>query len=320
MVPIPLARFSLVSESAYSTRPGRAAQCPPQLVHHRQVGAAGGEVLLGQGRGGVDHRVPVRPGAQHRGGEQVVTCRADPADVHADRGCVQVDRPGGLPVEHARQAAGAQQVEGEDQVRYPVPEPGRGIGAGSGAEGVGALLDDRQHVGDGGLGRGEPVIEQVDGAAEDDFLGVGDGCSADERAQGHQQGQAAGADLPPQRLRVGAAHLPQRCAQRAGVERVDPVHAAADADHLAAEMLDQHAVVRLGVPEDQDPGAGGDGSGELPFDQGGFADAGLAEDELAGVGDQARRAARPAGPGTPPRRTAGAVRPGCRWPGCRSRR
>ena len=70
------------------------------------------------------------------------------------------------------------------------------------------------------------------------------------------------------------------------VERVDPVHAAADADHLAAEMLDQHAVVRLGVPEDQDPGAGGDGSGELPFDQGGFAGARLAEDELAGVGDQ----------------------------------
>ena len=138
-----------------------------------------------------------------------------------------------------------------------------------------------------GWADGGPVIEQVDGAAEDDFLGVGDGCSADERAQGHQQGQAAGADLPPQRLRVGAAHLPQRRAQRAGVERVDPVHAAADADHLAAEMLDQHAVVRLGVPEDQDPGAGGDGSGELPFDQGGFAGAGLAEDELAGVGDQA---------------------------------
>ena len=164
--------------------------------------------------------------------------------------------------------------------------PGRGIGAGRGAEGVGALLDDRQHVGDGGLGRGEPVIEQVDGAAEDDFLGVGDGCAADERAQGHQQGQAAGADLPAQRLRVGAAHLTQRRAQRAGVERVDPVHAAADADHLAAEMLDQHAVVRLGVPEDQDPGAGRDGSGELPFDQGGLAGAGLAEDELAGVGDQ----------------------------------
>ena len=64
------------------------------------------------------------------------------------------------------------------------------------------------------------------------------------------------------------------------------VHAAADADHLAAEMLDQHAVVRFGVPEDEDPGAGGDGSGELPFDQGGFADAWLAEDELAGVDHQ----------------------------------
>ena len=52
---------------------------------------------------------------------------------------------------------------------------------------------------------------------------------------------------------------------RPGIQRVDPVQAPADADHLAAEMLDQHAVVRLGVPEDQDPGAGGDGSGELPF-------------------------------------------------------
>ena len=46
---------------------GRAAQCPPQLVHHRQVGAAGGEVLLGQGRGGVDHRVRIggRAGPNH---------------------------------------------------------------------------------------------------------------------------------------------------------------------------------------------------------------------------------------------------------------
>ena len=123
---------------------------------------------------------------------------------------------------------------------YPVPEPGRGIGAGGGAEGVGALLDDGQDVGDGGLGRCEPVIEQVDGAAKDDFLGVGDGCAADEGAQGHQQGQPPGADLPAQRLRVGAAHPPQRGAQRPGVERVDPVHAAADADHLAAEVLGQH--------------------------------------------------------------------------------
>ena len=110
--------------------------------------------------------------------------------------------------------------------------------------------------------------------------------SADQRAQGHQQGQAPGADLPAQRLRVRAAHPPQRGAQRPGVQRVDPVQAAADADHLAAEMLDQHRVVRLGVAEDEGPGAGGDRAGDLPFDQGGFAGAGLAEDELAGVGDQ----------------------------------
>ena len=173
------------------------------------------------------------------------------------------------------------------RVRHPVPEPGRGIGAGSGAEGVGALLDDRQHVGDGGLGRGEPVIEQVDGAAEDDFLGVGDGRAADQRAQSHQQGQAAGADLPPQRRPVGAAHLPQRGTQGAGrFERVDPVHAAADADHLAAEMLDQHACSPAWCRRGQGPWCRRHGSGQLPFDQGGLADSRLAEDELAGVSDQ----------------------------------
>ena len=196
---------------------------------------------------------------------------------------------GGLLVEHAGQAAGAEQVEGEDQIGRTGPVSGLGICSGHGPQDVGPLLDHLQHVSDRGLAvRLVPLVEQVDGAAEDDLLGVGDAGLADQRAQRHQQRKPPGADLPPQRLRVRAGHPAQCRAQRPGVQRVDPVHAAADADHLAAEMPGQHAVVRLGVPEDQDPGAGGDGSGELPFDQGGFAGAGLAEDELAGVGDQAR--------------------------------
>ena len=138
-----------------------------------------------------------------------------------------------------------------------------------------------------GWRRRVPLVQQVDGAAEDDFLGVGDAGFADQRAQRHQQRQPPGADFPAQRLGVGAAHPPQRRAQRPGVQRVDPVQAAADADDLPAEMLGQQRVVGLGVAEDDGPGAGRDGPGDLPFDQGGFAGAGLAEDELAGVGDQA---------------------------------
>ena len=79
----------------------------------------------------------------------------------------------------------------------------------------------------------------------------------------------------------------QRRAERPGVERVDPVQAAADPDHLPAEVADQRGVVRLGVAQDQHPGAERDGAGDQPFDQRGLAGAGLAEDEHAGVGDQA---------------------------------
>ena len=101
-----------------------------------------------------------------------------------------------------------------------------------------------------------------------------------------QQGQPPGADLASGALRASAAG---QAGQRPARSRPASMRVRArarprpDADHLAAEMLDQHAVVRLGVPEDQGPGAGGDGSGELPFDQGGLAGARLAEDELAGV-------------------------------------
>ena len=129
-------------------------------------------------------------------------------------------------------------------------------------------------------------VEQVDGAAEDDFLGVGQPGFADQRGQRHQQGQPSGADFPAQ-LRGGrAGHPRQRGAERPGVERVDFVEAAADADDLAAEMVGEQGVVGFGVAEDQGLGAERDRAGDQPFDQGGFAGAGLAEDEHAGVGDQ----------------------------------
>ena len=71
------------------------------------------------------------------------------------------------------------------------------------AQHVRALLDHGQHVGDGrARAAGEPLVEQVDGAAEDDFLGVADRAAAHQRAQGHQQGQPPAADLPPQRVGV----------------------------------------------------------------------------------------------------------------------
>ena len=52
---------------------GGAAQRPPQLVHDGHVGTARGEV--GQRGCGVGDAEAVCPGAQHRGGEQLV---ADP--------------------------------------------------------------------------------------------------------------------------------------------------------------------------------------------------------------------------------------------------
>ena len=133
---------------------------------------------------------------------------------------------------------------------------------------------------------GAAFVEQVDRAAEDDFLGVGQPGFADQRGQRHQQRQPAGAHFPAQ-LRGGrAGHACQRGAERPGVQRVDLVQAAADADDLAAEMIGEQGVVGFGVAEDQRLGAERDRSGDQPFDQGGLAGAGLAEDEHAGVGDQ----------------------------------
>ena len=130
------------------------------------------------------------------------------------------------------------------------------------------------------------VVEQVDGAAEDDFLGVGQPGLADQGGQRHQQRQPPGAHFPAQ-LRGGrAAHLAERGAERSGVEGVDLVQAAADADDLAAEVAGEQGVVGFGVAEDQRFGAERHRAGDQPFDEGGFAGAGLAEDEHAGVGDQ----------------------------------
>jgi hypothetical protein len=81
-------------------------------------------------------------------------------------------------------------------------------------------------------------------------------------------------------------HRGQGSAERASVERVDPVQAAADPDDLPAEVVHQRRVVRFGVAEDQYLGATGDRPGDQALHQGGFAGAGLAQDEHPGVGDQ----------------------------------
>src|SRR6185437_5109476 len=115
----------------------------------------------------------------------------------------------------------------------------RVVGAGGRAQQVGPVLDYGEDVGD--RGRGElavPLVEDVDGAAEDDFLGVGDPRTADQGGQRDQQGQPPGPDLPPQLLGVRAGQPGQRGTEGPGVERVDLVEAAADADDLAAEVMD----------------------------------------------------------------------------------
>ena len=83
-----------------------------------------------------------------------------------------------------------------------------------------------------------------------------------------------------------AGHAGGGGAEGAGVEGVDPVQAAADADDLPAEVLDEGGVVGFGVAEDQDAGAAAGHAHDEAFGEGGFADAGLAEQEHARVGDQ----------------------------------
>ena len=110
--------------------------------------------------------------------------------------------------------------------------------------------------------------------------------AADQRGQRHQQRQPPRPDLPAAAAPLRPGHRGQGGAERPGVERVDPVQAAADPDDLPAEVADQRRVVGFGVAEDQHPGAERDRTGDQPLDQGGFAGAGLAEDEHPGVGDQ----------------------------------
>ena len=120
-------------------------------------------------------------------------------------------------------------------------------GAGGGAELVGALLDDASTSGTVGSGR-RPVVEQVDGAAEDDLLGVADGgrgsgCTAPSA------GTAAGPG--PQARPAGlGGRQPGQAAPSGPASSGLPVQAAADADHLPAELLGG-GVVRLGVAQDQ---------------------------------------------------------------------
>ncbi|WP_396781510.1 DUF6000 family protein [Microbispora sp. H10830] len=126
---------------------GRAAQRPPQLVHHAQPGAARRQAEPAQRGAGVDHGERVRPGGQHRGGKQLVAGRADPGDVDGDRRRGQVQRAGGRPVEHPGQRPGAQQVEGEQELPRPFPVGPVGVGPGGRAQRFGSFLDDRQDVG-----------------------------------------------------------------------------------------------------------------------------------------------------------------------------
>ena len=265
----------------------RAAQSAPQLVHHRQIRPPRPGPQIRQRGGGVDAAEPVAPGAQHRRGQQLVPGRLDRRDVHRHGRGVQVDRLGGGAVEHPGQRPGAQQVQGEHQISDPLGVAVRRIGAGRRPQRVRPLLDDPQHVGDGGFPcPGKTLVEQVDGAAEDDFLGVADPRLADQGGEREEQRQPPGAEFLPESFGIGAGHPGQGGAQRPGVEWVDLVQAAADADDLPAEMGHEAGVVGFGVAQHQDPGAEGDGAGDQAFDEGGFAGAGLAEDEHARVGDQ----------------------------------
>jgi hypothetical protein len=150
----------------------------------------GGEVQVGEGGGGVDGGERVGPGAEHRGGEQCVACGLDGGDVHADHGGVEVDGVGGGGVEDAGEAAGAQDVEGEDEVGGPGGVGAVVAGPGGGAEVAGAFGDDAEDIRDRRVGARERGVEDVDGAAEDDFLRVAEGASPDEGAEGEEEGEA----------------------------------------------------------------------------------------------------------------------------------
>ena len=108
-------------------------------------------------------------------------------------------------------------------------------------------------------------------------------------------GRAGGSgSSPPSRCPSRRRCVPAR-AQRAGVERVEGVQAAADAPDPPAEMRDQLGVFALDVAGDDGVEPERDQPGHQPFDDGGFPDAGLALHPGSGVGDQP--GVQPARPG-----------------------
>lgn len=161
-----------------------------------------------------------------------------------------------------------------------------GTGPGRGEQLVGAGFNQAQHVGH----RGVPVKalgEYVDRPPEDDLLGVVERLPAHQGAQRQQQRHTPAPNLESQLPGVGAAHAGECTTEGAGVQRVEPVQAAADPDDLPAEVLDESGVVGLGVAEDQRAGAEPGHASDESLDDRGLADAGLPEDEHAGVGDEA---------------------------------
>jgi hypothetical protein len=152
-----------------------------------------------------------------------------------------------------------------------------------------ALADDSEDVADGRLGAGgETVGKQVDGGADDGLLGVGHrGVGADEGAERESGGQPAAADLETEPFGGRAGESGQRRTERAGVQRVDPVEAAADPEDLPTGGADDGGVVGLGVTEEERDGAEGHESAADPFAGAGLAGAGLAEEEDAAVRRQA---------------------------------
>src|SRR5690606_36518178 len=150
----------------------------PEFLHDGEELSPGGEALVREDGGGVDNPERVRPDGEHGGADESVTGGGDVPDGDGAGGCDQVDgrRPRG--VDHAAERSLQQQGEGGDQFVGPASILPVGAGAGGGAQLVAAVLDELQHVGHGRV-TVEAFGENVDGSAEDDFLGVGDGAPAD---------------------------------------------------------------------------------------------------------------------------------------------
>ena len=106
----------------------------------------------------------------------------------------------------------------------------------------------------------------------------------DQRLEQRQPARAQGLGEPRRGRSAGARA--ERGAERAGVERVEGVQAAAEPPHRAAERGDQGGVLAFDVAGDDGAHAEPDEPGEQAFGDGGLPDAGLALHPDAGVGDQ----------------------------------